>query len=535
LEEFRLSSFGLAIFACFVAFTAVFFHVAPGKFPADDGFFYLQIAANIASGNGSTFNGIMPTNGYHPLWMVFCVLSALISGSNKPVMMSIVWLFQVSLFISSLFLLKSVFFAKKELEDRESVDSEKRWAVFFIAGAVLTLIFLGSGTLYFTEAFLNLFFIMLCLFFIKNYEYSTRNAAIFGALIGLLTLSRLDNIVVAPILALAYLYKYNTLKIKPFAIVAAAGAFTVVPYLVWNLFEFGALMPISGSIKSYFPSLFIGSVDIYGKATGAITFFYIIFLFVFYKKREGFILRLAVAEAAAAHFLWNAAFQSAIGQWYWIWEYVAVALFAADIVYFLATRKSGREWIYAPYIMSIIPLLILMFALAFSVIRAYFDFSFKYSVLQGTKIERSSTDDIEALAYKLNKYLQPGDRVFVWDSPGKLAYYSKMAILPSDGLVSNHEYVEYIKRYGVPQYLKEHNVKYMLLPYSSLPEFDYSRLFLTMKKVDGGYKLDFTSPVDNASCGSLMLNSANLCFIEPSPRRKYESTHEEIALWKLMW
>lgn len=34
----------------------------------DDGFYYLQIAKNIALGHGATFDGLAPTNGFHPLW-----------------------------------------------------------------------------------------------------------------------------------------------------------------------------------------------------------------------------------------------------------------------------------------------------------------------------------------------------------------------------------------------------------------------------------------------------------------------------------
>jgi hypothetical protein len=36
----------------------------------DDGYYYFQIARQIVEGNGSTWDGIDTTNGYHPLWMV---------------------------------------------------------------------------------------------------------------------------------------------------------------------------------------------------------------------------------------------------------------------------------------------------------------------------------------------------------------------------------------------------------------------------------------------------------------------------------
>ena len=36
----------------------------------DDAYYYFEIARNIARGNGSTWDGLHTTNGYHPLWMV---------------------------------------------------------------------------------------------------------------------------------------------------------------------------------------------------------------------------------------------------------------------------------------------------------------------------------------------------------------------------------------------------------------------------------------------------------------------------------
>jgi hypothetical protein len=39
-------------------------------FKRDDAFYYYKVAQNISEGNGSTFDGINPTNGYHPLWML---------------------------------------------------------------------------------------------------------------------------------------------------------------------------------------------------------------------------------------------------------------------------------------------------------------------------------------------------------------------------------------------------------------------------------------------------------------------------------
>ena len=36
----------------------------------DDAFYYFDIARSIVMGHGLTFNGIDPTNGFHPLWLL---------------------------------------------------------------------------------------------------------------------------------------------------------------------------------------------------------------------------------------------------------------------------------------------------------------------------------------------------------------------------------------------------------------------------------------------------------------------------------
>ena len=42
-------------------------------FTRDDAYYYFKVAQNISEGRGSTFDGINPTNGYHPLWLLICI------------------------------------------------------------------------------------------------------------------------------------------------------------------------------------------------------------------------------------------------------------------------------------------------------------------------------------------------------------------------------------------------------------------------------------------------------------------------------
>ncbi len=47
---------------------------APFAFTYDDAYYYFAIARNVAAGQGSTFDGINATNGYHPLWLLISTI-----------------------------------------------------------------------------------------------------------------------------------------------------------------------------------------------------------------------------------------------------------------------------------------------------------------------------------------------------------------------------------------------------------------------------------------------------------------------------
>ena len=52
------------------AATSDAFNFPASWFTRDDAYYYFKVAQNITEGHGSTFDGVSPTNGYHPLWML---------------------------------------------------------------------------------------------------------------------------------------------------------------------------------------------------------------------------------------------------------------------------------------------------------------------------------------------------------------------------------------------------------------------------------------------------------------------------------
>lgn len=51
-------------------------------FISDDAFYYFVIARNAVTGGGITFDGMTPTNGFHPLWLIFLLPVYAIAGGD---------------------------------------------------------------------------------------------------------------------------------------------------------------------------------------------------------------------------------------------------------------------------------------------------------------------------------------------------------------------------------------------------------------------------------------------------------------------
>lgn len=73
VTRWLLAASGVVVVGWLVALVA--WPDAPFALTFDDAYYYLGIARNVADGQGSTFDGLNQTNGYHPLWLAICVLA----------------------------------------------------------------------------------------------------------------------------------------------------------------------------------------------------------------------------------------------------------------------------------------------------------------------------------------------------------------------------------------------------------------------------------------------------------------------------
>jgi len=208
--------------------TLIGLQMAGGLTVEDDAYYYLIIARNIAATGTSTFDQQSLTNGYHPLWLALLVMQDLTIGPS---------LF-VTLALEGLLLAAGAYFC---LRGQTHIPTLLQVA-FTIGFGVL----IGHFSLDGMEVSLMVF----CVGLFAVALHWARDGGVWRYLaLGLATAAcvgaRIDcAFFVLPALAVAPLSRKG--RAQAFAVVAAFGAI----YAACNLAVFGAIMPVSSTVKS---------------------------------------------------------------------------------------------------------------------------------------------------------------------------------------------------------------------------------------------------------------------------------------------
>ncbi len=217
----------------------------------DDGFYFLVLARNLAHGLGITFDGISPTNGFHPLWAFLLVPLHLVRSANVLVPARLALLLSALLHLAGS---AAVFAAARALTNRRGALLA---GLFFLAnplGVYLATSGMESPLVSLLVALVALIYIR-----IRQGDADLSRAWVFvpfGGLTGLCLLARTDLVLLAaPMFAGALYVSFKDARARrrdrPLVagrgLAAAAGiaALTVSPWIVWNLVRFGTIVQVS--------------------------------------------------------------------------------------------------------------------------------------------------------------------------------------------------------------------------------------------------------------------------------------------------
>ena len=198
-------------------------------FIRDDAYYYFKVAENIGLGHGSTFDGINPTNGYHPLWMLICIPIFALARFD------LILPLRVLLIVMSLFSLATALLLYRLVSTALSPPVGMLVAVYWAFNFYIQDIFYDLGL----ESGIALFFIVVLIYMLYQLELnksklsmSWRQVAWFSMIATLTVFSRLDLAFLAIIVGLWIVFRDDPMRyLMPLDILAVITA-VLVAFLI---------------------------------------------------------------------------------------------------------------------------------------------------------------------------------------------------------------------------------------------------------------------------------------------------------------
>lgn len=396
----------------------------------DDSFFYLVVADHLAAGHGSTFNNVLPTNGYHPIWAMLLTPIAWLTTNTE------------TYFDAALAFNRLIACAATLLFADFAWRNDSRWSAGALAVALFWLHALRGTAL--SEAAVAALTLALTLRLFTRYSANTLASVTLGIASGLLALSRLDMVFLLAPLGLHLLYTHRHRPSQPILWGAVTLA-VMLPYLLWNWINFHHLTPISGATKTTFPHpIFRASaVPIDYHACLALAWLTLIL-----RRRTRFPLKPALfvtTLGATLQTIYLTGFTEFATHWHWYYNLhvVSAAIAAGSLLTVTSPRHPfsaprDRQW--RQYAVTCV----CAFAAAFAAV----------------KLHRGPRQAPALWAQRIDQSLPPNSLCVVNDSPGMFAFFGKTRFIPTDGLMGDYDSHHRFKQLGPQHAMRKLGARY---------------------------------------------------------------------------
>lgn len=213
-----------------------------GKILLDDAFIYFSISRNIALGNGITYNGVDPTNGFQPLW-AFTIVPVFLLTRN--IYLDVNLALTIASIISTLTIFLIYKIAQKIFNENIGLLSAAFWGL----NPLIIFQTLDGG-----DIALYVFLILSTIFYYISLKgkLKYKNSIILGILLGLTILARMDGVFLAIAIILHILWsnkKNINIGIKKSITTIILAGLVLSPWFIWSYFTFGTIVQSSAVAK----------------------------------------------------------------------------------------------------------------------------------------------------------------------------------------------------------------------------------------------------------------------------------------------
>lgn len=417
----------------------------------DDAFYYLKIARNLASGHGLTFDGINPTNGFQPLWLLMLLIPASLGRSlSAEAFHRLAMIYQIAIFMLGLILLNATTTARFNLLNRAVLNT------LALAIGITTLL---RGM---EPAAIWLVFCLLMFWLVRVVNLQRAHAwqwGVLGGLLGLVFLARLDMVFFIAIYMLALLWRLQALptpnRLHNGVCLIMGFLTAATPYLLYNAIQFGDIMPISGRLKSTFPHISLLSYDVPPiPATATLAMIVgLLASFWLWKVLRAYddecLLLCCWCLGSLLHWLHTLLFM----KWGILISHFASYWIPLPV---LVPKIAQQAEVHRSYPTKVIVLA----SITATLLWAYQDVRACYRIKYTSPVHWRTSMYHAALWAKRHT---PSNAVFGMTDAGIFGYYSERKVINLDGVVNNREYQNYLRRRQLKEYLRCKRVKYIVV------------------------------------------------------------------------
>jgi hypothetical protein len=220
----------------------------------DDACYYFLIARNVIQGHGVSVDGVVPTNGFHPLWAITLLLPYALASGDLAI--------HLGLTLAAIFDILAAWLGYRTVKE---LTGDER-------GAALTALLYGFNPLAIMESANGLeTALATCMFALCSYWYLVRvrgrwaieetgflgktrflkSCLLLGVIGGLMVLARTDMVFLLVVIGCDWLWLRRREAIGPLALAAAVVALVVTPWFLWNWLTLGTVVQSSGVAAPY--------------------------------------------------------------------------------------------------------------------------------------------------------------------------------------------------------------------------------------------------------------------------------------------
>jgi hypothetical protein len=441
----------LAVILAFVLFIIVSVVLFPFNFllnfSHDDAFFYIKTADNFSKGLGSTFDGINPTNGYHPLYFLFLsfyfFLIHLFSNPSPEVLYKAIFILDSTLMGLTLMIIYRIL--------KFTAGNKHKFILYIPFFLTLTVIRdFGLET-----------HLLSLLFFI--YAYAILRENIYGKnyfylkllIIPLIFLTRTDYLytIIPSVLVADYFLNRNENR-KMYLITNLIFLLVIASiYYSINYFIFGNISTISAVIENTFPrivlienikNLFLSKTQLFNQLPRLLFVISVLIFQFYYWSRKIELLTLKEKNIFMIFFI------SSIGSFLFL------------LLHMMFNSSSIREWyLTLPTLITAFQLVLIINLKSkyFASLLIIFSLMF-IVVLYVTRIQNNKFESGYIYAKNLSNYVTENENVFQIDFTGIVGFFSGRKIVNGDGLINSFEYLSSLKSGEIYKYLKKYKIRY---------------------------------------------------------------------------